>query len=559
MADIIKIKNEMGEELYPITKPECVIDEHGKDVLQLIRESGGGGAMISVTYAELVRLRNNGGLVPGMQYRITDYVTTTAENYTASAGHQFDIIVTADSENTLNELARACLHEGDTYFSDAEVKLEAWQIWYSLDNTPRRFAWAATDKTAFVRAGTRNLIRPVEKLDEPLYIEGDLIVYRSEQDPDGDLLFYAENGGSIYNEDNIDVASNYKTELPKGVIYRMIDEWGNDCPYDFKNIMFIKKIADDGSISIEDTAEGDWVYLYTFSYVTEGLSVIDASIFGNYNLRNDEAVVTGVYDNSIKAYYEAYAYGMQEAAYGCQHLNRILFYANEMDDVGTFYGFNTNKFDTNCFRNILCHGCEQNTFKTWCWNNYIGMWGASNTFGKNNNKNHLEQGCTFNKFEDGCSQNSLGDSCGRNEFKEGANNNLLGASVLSCILDEAHDNKLGDDCTHIHLGKGVRSCTFPSDCFNVTYSAGCHDLIVPDGCQLTSTEVGDNCGGCTLQGYNIVIASNVHNLELEAPVENVRIINSGNYGSEPITRSNVIIGFNSEGEVALKNIADLFA
>ena len=24
----------------------------------------------------------------------------------------------------------------------------------------------------------------------------------------------------------------------KGVIYRMIDEWGNDCPYDFKNVQF---------------------------------------------------------------------------------------------------------------------------------------------------------------------------------------------------------------------------------------------------------------------------------------------------------------------------------
>lgn len=25
----------------------------------------------------------------------------------------------------------------------------------------------------------------------------------------------------------------------KGVIYRMIDEWNNDCPYDFKNIIYV--------------------------------------------------------------------------------------------------------------------------------------------------------------------------------------------------------------------------------------------------------------------------------------------------------------------------------
>ena len=135
--------------------------------------AGGGTPMINITYANLVELRNNSKLIAGMQYRITDYVTTTAQENTRSAGHQFDVIVTADNANTLNEVARACLHEGDTYFSEAGAKLEAWQIWYSLDNDAERFAWAD-----------------------------------------------AENG--------------------KGVIYRMIDEWNNDIPYDFKNIIYIQ-------------------------------------------------------------------------------------------------------------------------------------------------------------------------------------------------------------------------------------------------------------------------------------------------------------------------------
>ena len=37
MAEIVKIKKD-GVIQYPITKPECVIDENGKNVLQLIRE-----------------------------------------------------------------------------------------------------------------------------------------------------------------------------------------------------------------------------------------------------------------------------------------------------------------------------------------------------------------------------------------------------------------------------------------------------------------------------------------------------------------------------------------
>lgn len=101
--------------------------------------------MISVTWSELKEMRDNATLKPGQQYRIIDYVTTTAQANTRSAGHPFDVIVTADSENTLNEEARACIHEGDTYFSDAGAKLEAWKIWYSLDNDVERFAWADTE------------------------------------------------------------------------------------------------------------------------------------------------------------------------------------------------------------------------------------------------------------------------------------------------------------------------------------------------------------------------------------------------------------------------------
>ena len=66
---------------------------------------------INIAYDELISLRDSANLKPGQQYRIIDYVTTTKQENTQSARHQFDIIVTADSTNTLNEEARACLHE----------------------------------------------------------------------------------------------------------------------------------------------------------------------------------------------------------------------------------------------------------------------------------------------------------------------------------------------------------------------------------------------------------------------------------------------------------------
>ena len=94
------------------------------------------------TWLELKALRDASGLTPGMRYRITDYVTKTAQDDTQSANHQFDVIVTADNEYTLNENARACLHSGDTYFSTAGAKLESWELKYCIDNDTNRFYWA---------------------------------------------------------------------------------------------------------------------------------------------------------------------------------------------------------------------------------------------------------------------------------------------------------------------------------------------------------------------------------------------------------------------------------
>lgn len=82
--------------------------------------------LIEVTYDELVSLRDNSELIPGMQYRITDYVTTSAQINTKSALHKFDVIVTADSEDVLNENARACVSTDDpSYFYKKYQKVKS--------------------------------------------------------------------------------------------------------------------------------------------------------------------------------------------------------------------------------------------------------------------------------------------------------------------------------------------------------------------------------------------------------------------------------------------------
>lgn len=74
------------------------------------------GSCVSTSHSDLKQLRDEGGLIPGRLYRITDYCCTTTQPNTRSAGHKFDIIVQALSNRTLSENAWADYAEGDTYF-----------------------------------------------------------------------------------------------------------------------------------------------------------------------------------------------------------------------------------------------------------------------------------------------------------------------------------------------------------------------------------------------------------------------------------------------------------
>ncbi len=110
---------------------------------------GSSDLMTEVTYSQLVSLVESDGLVKGMQYKITDYkasINSNITNATITKAHNgFDIIVTADSTSVLNENARACLRNKDTYFQSCN--LDAWEIKYCLTNNDTRFEWA--DKNGF--------------------------------------------------------------------------------------------------------------------------------------------------------------------------------------------------------------------------------------------------------------------------------------------------------------------------------------------------------------------------------------------------------------------------
>ncbi len=361
---------------------------------------GGSSAtpMVSITWSELKALRDAGELLPGQQYRITDYTFTTTDTDTSSAGHVFDIIVTAEDESHLEEEAFATHHAGDTYF--ANNKLEAWRLWYSLDNDTNRFAWA--DST---------------------------------------------NG--------------------KGVVYRMIDEFNNDIPYDFKNCL----------------AYGS----YTFTRKVDGNNA-DASL----TLYGDNQV----YDNVIGKY----IYN------GKQSLNKNRFvissgnlkaYKNVFGDNCRSNGFGNscyeNTFGSECRGNSFGDGCYSNAFGIECYNNTFGNTCYRNTFGNICYGNTFQTSCQYNTFESDCYSNTLGSSCTNNTFGTGCNNNSFGGGCSRNHFGTAcYSNSLNSSCSDIELGEGSNNNTFGSYCQYIAFGINCDTNNFGNGCTNNSFGVGSS-------------------------------------------------------------------
>ena len=137
----------------------------------------------------------------------------------------------------------------------------------------------------------------------------------------------------------------------RGVIYYMQDEFGNSCPYDFKNIQF----------NISDTETVEWRYTFSTGTATE----VDASIEGDTN---------NVYGNEIKT---------AKINGGVQILNQIVFKGKNC--------FN-NTFGNDCTKNVFGSDCNNNSFGTTFTSNKIGSYFSSNTFGNSCSNNDFHFG-----------------------------------------------------------------------------------------------------------------------------------------------------------------------
>lgn len=248
-----------------------------------------------------------------------------------------------------------------------------------------------------------------------------------------------------------------------GVVYWMKDEWDNEAPYDFKNIMFSRTLTN-GAYDDHGTA----AYVYTFNSYSDGTNS-DASVLAatNNKIRCCNNVISE-YRNTSSGDYKLLL------------LNNIVFlnvYANN-----TGYTCSGNKFGFSCFSNTFGNGFQynsfgngvnHNTFGNNCYNNTFGNNCVQNTFGNSCGSNTFGNECSSNTFGNNFFNNTFGNSCSGNTFGNGVNNNTFG--------NYCSENTFGNNCSY---------STFGNYCNNNTFGNYCQFIVVSDGAEAFSVSTG---------------------------------------------------------------------
>lgn len=186
-------------------------------------------------------------------------------------GPDGDIFIKEDDKTATVEFPITYLDEENVpynYFQNSN--LSAWKVWYCLDNDADRFAWA-DDSLDISRAAYITVNIAGQSLPAYRNTNLDTSNFYGWESRTHDFWTNSEDpqvGDTIYNSNGVateflveSFTPQYEgTNLPngRGVIFRLIDEWNNDCPYDFKNIQFLRPLTD--GMYDEDGGTNTWCY-----------------------------------------------------------------------------------------------------------------------------------------------------------------------------------------------------------------------------------------------------------------------------------------------------------
>ena len=121
---------------YPVTHVSAVIDDENKSIGQLIANLKKGQTLIETTSEELKTQKDNGELLVGSLYRLTDVDGSAFLPDSPYYGKQLDVVLLATSPNTLAEEGWAMMYDNiyDVTFADGVTKKCYWYTFYDENN-----------------------------------------------------------------------------------------------------------------------------------------------------------------------------------------------------------------------------------------------------------------------------------------------------------------------------------------------------------------------------------------------------------------------------------------
>ena len=430
--------------------------------------------MIETTHEDLKNLRNNSELTPGQLYRVTDYVTTTTQEGTRSAGHAFDIIVTALSDSELSEYAKAIAHSGDTYFENCE--LSAWELKYCLDNDTSRFAWA--DETN----GKGVIYYMKDEWNNECPYDFKNIQFKRYAITNVSTTGYTQDETSALSETFLFGNNGNKCFATK-------DVYGNWVPANESH----QSGSDSQNTSIAwEIDENTFAWYYTFN--GEKKESADGEI-ELYDITSQKLILSpeciqwlesdgsgsdisdNCYNNSIKP--RTWEYFGDDAYYkGRIVLNDIVFlngvsycYYNSEDEYweySTAYCYG-NVFGVECRNNTIGNDFQYNSIGNDFQYNSIGNNVYYNTIGNDVYYNTIGNGFGSNTIGNEFNQNTIGNGFQKNSIGNGFQNNSIGNFFqYNTIGNNVYYNTIGNDFQYNRLGESVQYLDFTTHYGSVT-------------------------------------------------------------------------------------------
>lgn len=503
--------------------------------------------MIPVLWADLVQLRDNGELTAGAYYRITDYNFITSKLGVQSGGHQFDIVVLAISDEMLSETAFAVRHAGDHYF-EREITTGGIEWLYTVytdeyaenygdvidhpDDLHSTDVFCDYDYDEHPLTGD---IVPVlfktdaeeYAFDDPDY--NDVFYYSGTYDLDGDEYdLWAKYEGGVFMhqyaltpvvvvDDVLTVSPIPETKtVPvnmnawelkycldndkelfawadthgKGVIYYLKDEFGNEAPYDFKNVMFQRRYISAVDYSYLSAIRGRYFGEASYQYIT----TTNTTQFW-YTFSNDDGTDGSLFGDSAYNVIEPWIVD------GQRQLNDILAVetsgAQFLKSCNTLTVYGGNNAAFNGCNNLLIFSCGGSTFYQMRNSTLQGI--TSCTFNGGWNIRGAGTGTsTFNS----CWDIDLGNNLATAEFGGGCNGIRVG-NYCSRI-------KLGEGCANITFGNYNVAIVIGMACSTITFSNYWRYITIED--DVSNITLNTSGGNTTNYAQYVKVCKGVKNI-----------------------------------------------